>query len=126
MPRSETARSKNTTSSYPMRSYDVVPRGSYTGPIMPRPTMGQTVKDGFSFGIGTNIANRVMNSFFGSPKVSETTSVLVVNSTDSSSKSQVANESVDFVGKAPMDVQIAYQQCMKEDGNHEKCKDYLI
>ncbi len=38
------------------------------GPIMPtQPSFTQSVKEGFSLGIGVNLANRVVNSVFGPP-----------------------------------------------------------
>lgn len=70
---------------------------------MPRPTnaaapsFGQTVKDGFAFGIGHAIANRL---FGPSPKQSES----------SSTKN---------------DFNKAYDQCLKEGGDHDTCKQYL-
>ena len=69
------------------------------------PSFGQSVKEGLSFGFGASIARNVVDSWFGTgaPKPVVTTP-----------------------SKAPLEEQLAYQQCLKDGGDHEKCKDYII
>lgn len=119
MPRNNTTfpsgGSRNTTYS---SATSMMPRMSYTGPIMPRtqpidvkpPSFGQTVKEGFSFGIGASVARNVVDRIFGS---AQTTPQMTVPKTLGPSK-------------VPLEEQVAYQQCLKDGGDHEKCKDYLI
>jgi hypothetical protein len=99
-------------------------RTSNTQPKPSQPTFTQNIKQGLSFGIGTNIAQRIMGSIFGpSTQLLAPTTPPVTNSNTTIISE---NHHKDFVGKAPLDLQIAYQQCLKDDGDHEKCKDYLI
>ena len=35
----------------------------------PTPSLGQTIKEGFGFGVGNAIAQRVATSIFGAPKI---------------------------------------------------------
>ena len=84
---------------------------SYTGPLMPRqepitvkpPSFGQSVKEGFSFGFGASIARNVVDRLFGASPPTVTTP-----------------------SKTPLEDQLAYQQCLKDGGDHEKCKEYII
>ena len=123
MPRNNTtfssSRPKNTTfSSSSVNS--MMPRVSYTGPIMPRtapievkpPSFGQSVKEGFSLGIGMSVARNLVDSFFGNKAAQPT--VVVAPPTNLGPN------------KAPLEQQLAYQQCLKDGGDHEKCKDYII
>ena len=72
------------------------------------PSFGQSVKEGFSFGFGASIARNVVDSLFGTPKPVVTTPV------------------VSSPSKTPLEDQLAYQQCLKDGGDHEKCKEYII
>lgn len=38
-------------------------------PALPAPSFGQTIKEGFGFGFGNAIAQRVATSIFGAPKI---------------------------------------------------------
>ncbi len=67
----------------------------------------QSVKQGFGWGIGTNIARNL----FGGPSVSP-----IVPSSASSAVPVPVQEST----KTP-----EYTQCLKEGGDHEACKQYL-
>lgn len=102
---------------------------SYTGPILPRPptqvpssqppvvtqqqsqyqypSFGQIVKEGFGFGIGSSIANRVVSSVLGPTQQSQPIQV---------SSQETKREPV---------YSVAYNQCVLEGGNHEVCKQYL-
>ena len=88
---------------------------SYTGPIMPRqepitvkpPSFGQSVKEGFSLGFGASIARNVVDRWFGTTP-------------------PVVSTPVTTPSKTPLENQLAYQQCLKDGGDHEKCKDYII
>jgi hypothetical protein len=118
MPRNNTTlganKSNNTFPKY-IDAHHIMPRMSYTGPIMPRqepitvkpPSFGQSVKEGFSFGFGASIARNVVDSWFGTPKPVVSTPVTTPSNTS-------------------LGEQLAYQQCLKDGGDHEKCKDYII
>ncbi len=94
---------------------------SYTGPIMPRtqpidakpPSFGQTVKEGFSLGIGMSLARNLVDGLFGNKAAPTVTT-------------PVTPTSILSPNKAPLEQQLAYQQCLKDGGDHEKCKDYMI
>ena len=114
MPRNNTSNKHTNTTFSGSTVQTMIPRMSYTGPIMPRPpiierkppSFGQSVKEGFSFGIGTSLARNLVDGlFWNKPKAS-------TPSLDSN--------------KAPLEQQLAYQQCLKDGGDHEKCKDYII
>lgn len=121
MPRNNTTFASRSNNTFPKplptfsAAHHSMPRVSYTGPIMPRqapidvkpPSFGQSVKEGFSLGFGAHIARNVVDRWFGAPKPVETPVV----STPS---------------KTPLEGQLAYQQCLKDCGDHEKCKDYII
>ena len=96
---------------------------SYTGPIMPRPpiierkppSFGQSVKEGFSFGIGTSLARNLVDGlFWNKPAPTVVAAPPVTPPTNLGPN------------KAPLEQQLAYQQCLKDGGDHEKCKDYMI
>ena len=102
----------------------MMPRMSYTGPIMPRtapidvkpPSFGQSVKEGFSLGVGMSLARNLVDGLFGN-KAAPT--VVVAPPAVPTPTSLGPN-------KAPLEQQLAYQQCLKDGGDHEKCKDYII
>jgi hypothetical protein len=71
----------------------------------------QSMKQGFGWGIGTSIAR---NMFGGGPTVSP-----IVPPSASSVVSVPTNTTQELVS------QPAYNQCRKEGGNHESCKQYL-
>lgn len=119
MPRTNTTfggNRSNTTFPKPVAAHHIMPRMSYTGPLMPRPTQpidvkppsfGQSVKEGFSFGFGTSIARNVVDRWFGTPN-------------------PVTTPVISTPSKTPLEDQLAYQQCLKDGGDYEKCKDYII
>ena len=102
----------------PLKVYDNMPRASYTGPLMPRPadtpSFTDNIKQGFSFGIGSSLAHRLVNNIFGSSQTKEQSTL----QTPIVPTSKTENTSLDN--------QLAYQQCLKDNGDHDKCKDYLI
>ena len=80
------------------------------------PSFGQYVKEGFSLGVGMSLARSVVDGLFGNkaaptvvvaPPAAPTPAILGPN-------------------KAPLEQQLAYQQCLKDGGDHEKCKEYII
>lgn len=118
MPRNNTTfdgSKSNTTFPKPSAAHHIMPRMSYTGPLMPRqepivvkpPSFGQSVKEGFSFGFGASIARNVVDRWFGTTP-------------------PVVSTPISTPSKAPLEEQLAYQQCLKDGGDHEKCKDYII
>lgn len=117
MPRKNTSNKRANTTFSGSSVNSMMPRVSYTGPIMPRPTpnevkppsFGQSVKEGFSLGIGVSLARNLVDGLFGNKAAppAATPTILGPN-------------------KAPLDQQLAYQQCLKDGGDHEKCKDYII
>ena len=116
MPRNNTTSGNRETTTFPkpIAAHHIMPRMSYTGPLMPRqepitvkpPSFGQSVKEGFSFGIGTSIARNVVDRLFGT--------------------ALPLSKPVVTPSKPPLEEQLAYQQCLKDGGDHEKCKDYII
>ncbi len=105
---------------------------SYTGPILPRgapthvppavtqhqsqyqyPSFGQIVKEGFGFGIGSSIANRVVSSVLGPSQqpIPRQQQEMIQGSLQETKREPVHS--------------IAYNQCVLEGGNHEVCKQYL-
>ncbi len=126
MPRNNTSfgnKGTNTTFSKPAAAHHIMPRMSYTGAIMPRAqpidvkpaSFGQSIKEGFSFGFGASIARNVVDRWFGTSTSPVTPPI-----------SHVAKPVISTPSKTPLEEQIAYQQCLKDGGDHEKCKDYLI
>ena len=109
-----------------------IPRMSYTGPLMPRPTsvessnpsFMQTVKQGFSFGVGTSLARNVVDSIFGSsgPSVPSNTPVPV-----SAPVKPPTVVSIEPIGED----QLLYHKCMQEGDSkslvrHEYCKNFIV
>jgi len=87
-----------------------------------RPSFGQTVKEGFAFGVGSSVANSLVRSFLGSALTTPSQS-LHPNPTDpivQSARSVGASSTQDMSG------QVEYLQCMKEGGTEEVCKQYMI
>ena len=125
----------------PQSVQSIIPRMSYTGPLMPRPTpvessnpsFMQTVKQGFSFGVGTSLARNMVDSIFGSsgasgPSVPSTTPVPVPASASASAPLKPPTVgSIEPIGE---DQQL-YHKCMQEGDpkslvRHEYCKNFLI
>jgi len=87
------------------------------------PSFGQTMKEGFAFGIGNAVAHSVVRSLFGSSSVAPSVAPEVIKSTDSTvqtARSMGASATQDMSG------QIEYLQCMKEGGTEDACKQYLV
>lgn len=116
MPQSETQSKVYPQTHHSLQS--TMPRMSYTGPLMPRPTPNQssnpsfmqTVKEGFSFGIGASIARNVVDRIFGS-----TTSTPRIDPPATVDPKPVIGEN-----------QHLYHKCIQDGGKHETCKDYLV
>lgn len=72
------------------------------------PSIGEIVKQGFGFGIGSSLANRVVASVLG----------------PTHHQSQPIQVSSQETKREPVH-SIAYNQCVLEGGNHEVCKQYL-
>jgi hypothetical protein len=93
----------------------------------------QTVKQGFSFGVGTSLARNMVDSIFGSsgasgPSVPSTTPVPVPASASASAPLKPPTVgSIEPIGE---DQQL-YHKCMQEGDpkslvRHEYCKNFLI
>jgi len=88
------------------------------------PTFGQTLKQGFGFGLGNAIAHRL---FSGSPSITNTNDQVKqepVKEVSVKPDSQVSR-SIGAFATQDMSGQIDYMQCMKEGGTDESCKQYL-
>ena len=117
MPRNNTSNKHANTTFSGSTVKTMIPRMSYTGPIMPRsqpidvksPSFGQSVKEGFSLGVGMSLARNLVDGLFGNKAAPP-----------------AAPPSSLGPNKAPLEQQLAYQQCLKDGGDHEKCKDYII
>jgi hypothetical protein len=133
MPRSDKGSSNRTVTGSTNVTF---PRVSYTGPIMPRashvptplqasqPSFMQTVKEGFSFGVGTSIARNVVDRLFGSNSQS-IVSTPPAQTTSIPKPPQVS--SIEPIGED----QLLYHKCMQEGdpkslARHEYCKNYLV
>lgn len=120
MPRTQIKKDGSSSTSIPSIP---MTRTSYTGPLMPRPTpmqtssptFMQTVKEGFSFGVGASIARNLVDRVFGSSPP-HAPSVPPVQS------QPVAVDSIKPIAAD----QILYHNCMQDGGKHETCKDYLV
>jgi hypothetical protein len=84
-----------------------------------RPSFGQTVKEGFAFGVGSSIANSLVRSFIGSPSSSTQQQSQPTDPAVQSVRSIGASSTQDMSG------QIEYLQCMREGGTEEVCKQYM-
>jgi len=80
------------------------------------PSFGQSVKEGFSFGIGVSLARNLVDGFFGNKSAPPV----------AASAPSTVPTSILGLNNAPLEQQLAYQQCLKDNGDHEKCKDYII
>jgi hypothetical protein len=83
------------------------------------PTFGQTIKQGFGFGLGNAIAHRLFSSI---PSIMNTNDQ--VQQEPVKPDSQVSR-SIGAFATQDMSGQIDYMQCMKEGGTDESCKQYL-
>jgi hypothetical protein len=63
MPRTSTSRPA------PVAYKPAPPPAVYKPAPLPAPSFGQTIKEGFGFGFGNAIAQRVATSIFGAPKI---------------------------------------------------------
>ena len=87
------------------------------------PTFGQTLKQGFGFGLGNALANRLFSS---NPNPGHS----VKNTNDQVQQeiikpdSQVSR-SIGACATQDMSGQIDYMQCIKEGGDEDSCKQYL-
>jgi hypothetical protein len=109
MPRIASAKSSSSKSVAP--AHAPAPISHFPAPTpftysVPRPTLGQSIKDGFGLGIGSSIARNMVDGFFHkSPEQSKVTPVI-------SSGTSVATE---YQKKE-------YIQCMQTINDHDHCK----
>jgi hypothetical protein len=92
------------------------------------PSFGQTMKEGFSFGIGNAIAHNVISRLFGSTAnaVHPSTSSDLTNSQNSTDPVVQTARSIGASATQDMSGQIDYLQCRKEGGTEDSCKQYLV
>lgn len=76
-------------------------------PVVQRPTLGQSIKDGFGLGLGASVARNLVDNWFQKPVPSQP-----VQTTPVSSGTSVATE---YQKKE-------YIQCMQTIKDHEHCK----
>jgi len=132
MPRRE----KQTTVHPPSHTIETaIPRMSYTGPLMPRPTpiqssnpsFMQTVKEGFSFGVGTSIARNLVDRMFGSSKSGESVTSIPTSTSAPVYTKPIPTGSIEPIGED----QRLYHKCMQEGDSkslarHEYCKNFIL
>jgi hypothetical protein len=91
-----------------------------------RPSFGQTVKEGFAFGVGSSVANSLVRSFFGSALTTPSQSPSQSPSQNPTDPIVQSARSVGASSTQDMSGQVEYLQCMKEGGTEEVCKQYMI
>jgi len=90
------------------------------------PSLGQIVKEGFSFGLGSAVAHRLVGSLFGS--TSTVYPITPSDDTNSQKPSDPVVQTARSIGASAtqdMSGQIDYLQCLKEGGTEDGCKQYL-
>jgi hypothetical protein len=128
MPRKEVSQSKKASISPSSESIMMRPV-TYTGPIMSlpsgspsiaaatpsAPSFGQIIKEGFAFGIGSSIAQRL----FGPSRqiVPQTPAQTPLETASTNSVSKNIKDMTD---------QVMYHQCILEGGTEETCKQYIV
>lgn len=92
----------------------------YTGPTIPKThvppvtaSFGQTLKDGFGFGIGSSIARHMVEKLIGGGPTQEQPNSIVKKGDEITSPVLTDSQ------------RILYNQCMIEGGIHELCKETL-
>ncbi len=133
MPRKETATPKKTSVSPHAESVMMRPV-TYTGPIMSVPSgspsvpqvltqqkssFGQIIKEGFAFGIGSSIAQRI---FGPSKQVIPQQCELQAQPKSIESEPRIP----DSKNVKDMTDQLIYHQCILEGGTEETCKQYMV
>ncbi len=132
MPRKEVATTKKASVSPHAESVMARPV-TYTGPIMSIPSgspsasqvpvqqkssFGQIIKEGFAFGIGSSIAQRI----FGPSK-----QIIPPSQPQTQPKSIESEPTIPDSKKVKdMTDQLIYHQCILEGGTEETCKQYLV
>ena len=87
-----------------------------------KPSFGQTLKEGFAFGVGNSIAHSFIQSIFGSTK-----SIPSSNPTPNQIEQETTiSRSIGAYSTQDLSGQLEYLQCMKEGGTEEGCKQYMI
>lgn len=117
MPRSSSS-SKSSFKSKPSIHTSKVPvsTASFT-PVVPyhttsAPTLGQSIKEGFGFGIGTSIARNIVDRAFG-------------NSSHTQKTSDPSSTPITSVNPIQSVEHQQYEQCIKEGGEKDICEQYL-
>jgi hypothetical protein len=83
-------------------------------------SFGQTIKEGFGFGLGSSIAHTLMGSLFGSNRSHHTVAI----SSPSKVESDTTVSRSNYSDSSAIE-QKEYVQCIKEGGTEEICKQYL-
>jgi hypothetical protein len=87
------------------------------------PSLLNTMKEGFAFGVGSSLANTFVRSIFGSSSSSVSPDL-----NPTSSQAPAPSQSIGSIGALStqdMSGHLEYIQCMKEGGTDEACKQYL-
>jgi hypothetical protein len=124
MPRQQQNSGKaiQTRPSVPQQPFPFVPTRTNT-----TSSLGQTVKEGFSFGLGSAIAHKLVGSFFGST-TNAVHPIVASDATNSQKSTDPVVQTARSIGASAtqdMSGQIDYLQCMKEGGTEDACKQYL-
>ena len=91
-----------------------------------KPSLGQTLKEGFAFGVGNSIAHSFIQSVFSSTKIPSSSNSTTTTLIESKPTSFDSINSIGAYSTQDLSGQLEYLQCMKEGGNEEVCKQYMI
>ena len=88
-----------------------------------KPSLLNTVKEGFAFGVGSSLANTFIRNIFGSSSSVAPNPTLAAASAAAAAPQPIG--SVGALATQDMTGHLEYMQCMKEGGTEEACKQYL-
>ena len=93
---------------------------------MPRPTLGQSIKDGFGLGIGSSIARNMVDSFFHKPSAEQSEVPRVAAPVASAGTAAAPAAPVSSGTSVATEYQKKeYIQCMQTINDHEHCKNLI-
>jgi hypothetical protein len=122
MPRQQASNTKHHHATNSVRPSFVLKKPTNTiEPVLKQSSFGQTMKEGFAFGIGSAIAQKAIGTIFGShssPSSLESFSSTVEQDTK-------ILDSMNTVTSQDRIDQVEYIQCIKEGGTHDSCKQFM-
>jgi len=112
MPRSQSSKQNRITPINPVQKIQqpLIQKSASPSQKTSSPSLYQSIKQGFGFGIGNSIAQSLFSTKQQQPTIEPDVK---------SSRSIGASATQDMTG------QIEYLQCMKEGGTEETCKQYI-